>query len=99
MWPSNTNGNDPSYCGAKFVASELDPIMSQLQKQWPSYQGQDDSFWSHEFEKHGSCACSLPVRSMCDLAATRSARSGAFCSCLTGFSPPLGRLPAVSFRR
>lgn len=62
MWPSNFQGSDPADCGAKFDSRDLDPILSTLQKEWPSYQGDDDSFWSHEYEKHGSCACSVAVR-------------------------------------
>ena len=62
MWPSNKDGSDPSYCGAKFNSDAIKSLETVMDKEWPSYQGENDSFWSHEFEKHGSCACNLPVR-------------------------------------
>lgn len=61
MWPSNKDGSDPSYCGAKFNSDAIKSLETVMDKEWPSYQGENDSFWSHEFEKHGSCACNLPV--------------------------------------
>ena len=34
--------------------------MPDMEKYWPSYQQPDDTFWSHEYEKHGTCAASIP---------------------------------------
>jgi ribonuclease T2 len=33
--------------------------LDQLNVYWPSYDGPNNAFWSHEYEKHGTCAASL----------------------------------------
>lgn len=31
-----------------------------MDKYWPSYQAPDETFWAHEYEKHGTCASAIP---------------------------------------
>merc|ERR1711935_917719 len=40
----------------KFDISNLDSIKSRLDQEWPSCQGSAESFWSHEWSKHGTCS-------------------------------------------
>ena len=35
---------------------QVSSILTELNKYWPSYDGANDEFWSHEYEKHGTCA-------------------------------------------
>jgi ribonuclease T2 len=39
---------------------QVSSILTKLDKYWPSYDGTNDNFWSHEYEKHGTCAAQLP---------------------------------------
>merc|ERR1712195_88840 len=36
--------------------SQLSSIADQLNKNWPSCEGSAQSFWSHEWKKHGTCS-------------------------------------------
>ena len=40
--------------------SQVAPLLSDLKKYWPSYDAADNTFWAHEYEKHGTCAASIP---------------------------------------
>ena len=59
LWPSFNETRYPAFCNAvAFNASALDPILDDLNLYWPScesYHTSNDAFWSHEWEKHGSC--------------------------------------------
>eukprot|EP00750_Incisomonas_marina_P000930 INCI10735.1.p1 GENE.INCI10735.1~~INCI10735.1.p1 ORF type:complete len:303 (-),score=37.80 INCI10735.1:131-1039(-) len=64
FWPSRTGANVDNYpcqCTSQtFDLSEVQPIIGQLNQFWPSDQGGNADFWKHEFEKHGTCAESIP---------------------------------------
>ena len=56
LWPQYTKNSYPSYCKkVKFTEKALAPIIDDLNKYWYSDRGQNDYFWKHEYEKHGSC--------------------------------------------
>ncbi len=39
--------------------SQVSSIQASLDKYWPSYDGANVDFWTHEYEKHGTCAESI----------------------------------------
>ena len=59
-WPQYTNGGWPQNCcfEKEFRASQIDSIRDELDKHWGTLKAgaSDDSFWSHEWTKHGTCA-------------------------------------------
>ena len=57
LWPENTDGSYPQNCpGAPaFDPNVLKPILPALNTFWPSLNGPSQTFWQHEYEKHGSC--------------------------------------------
>lgn len=60
LWPEYSNGRWPQYCSK---LSAFDPSNStQRQRcEWPSFHGTDRTFWEHEWDKHGTCAATLPA--------------------------------------
>lgn len=65
LWPTRNDGSYPKFCkghARKFNASEVQSLESQLLIKWPNlYPTQSEtSLWKHEWEKHGSCAVSVP---------------------------------------
>ena len=49
---------DPARTSA--AAFQVKPFIQQMDKWWPSYDGPNADFWKHEYEKHGTCAESIP---------------------------------------
>ncbi len=46
---------------------QVSSILKELNKYWPSYDGPNDEFWTHEYEKHGTCAEQLaPLKTELD---------------------------------
>merc|ERR1711991_646338 len=61
LWPNNNDTGGPSFCtSATFDPSEVSSLLDELNVQWPSNQGDNEAFWAHEYEKHGTCAAVLP---------------------------------------
>ncbi|KAG6713054.1 hypothetical protein I3842_05G131100 [Carya illinoinensis] len=61
LWPNYKDGSYPSNCDpdSVFDKSQLSELMSSLQKNWPSLSCPSSNgfrFWSHEWEKHGTCS-------------------------------------------
>ena len=57
LWPERADGSYPATCtNDKFNPSAVQPIMSELNTYWPSLNGPSNTFWAHEYEKHGTCA-------------------------------------------
>ena len=54
LWPQ------AYYCSnTPFSESALNPIMNEMDEDWlscPEYGGNNTKFWSHEWEKHGTCS-------------------------------------------
>ena len=56
LWPQNSLDSYPVYCKkVVFDINKLNPILDELKKNWYSTETTDEYFWSHEWEKHGSC--------------------------------------------
>jgi len=64
LWPSRFNGTGPESCNktAKWDVKLLSPIRNQLLVYWPNLETTTpfDSFWQHEWFKHGTCAEVIP---------------------------------------
>ncbi|GAV79026.1 Ribonuclease_T2 domain-containing protein [Cephalotus follicularis] len=61
LWPNYNNGSYPSNCDSSnsFNQSEVSDLISSMQKDWPSLacpSGNGVTFWTHEWEKHGTCS-------------------------------------------
>ncbi|XP_027098157.1 extracellular ribonuclease LE-like isoform X1 [Coffea arabica] len=64
LWPNYDDGSYPSNCDpeAQFNPSQISDLTSRMQKDWPSLSCPSSdglSFWSHEWEKHGTCSESI----------------------------------------
>jgi ribonuclease I len=57
LWPEYNHTLWPQFCGLhqSFNLSELTPLKYLLNKFWKSCEGQSETFWQHEWEKHGRC--------------------------------------------
>lgn len=62
--PDNCDGTYESSCDPSREYSNITAILqsqgrtellSYMQTYWKDYQGDDESFWSHEWNKHGTC--------------------------------------------
>ncbi|GAV00174.1 hypothetical protein RvY_11061 [Ramazzottius varieornatus] len=64
VWPTKNGTEGPVNCqkNATFIIKPLDPILDDLRAFWPNLEADtaEDSFWKHEWLKHGTCAQSLP---------------------------------------
>jgi ribonuclease T2 len=65
VWPTKIGANGPFFCNSAlhFDPDQLTPIMKELQEDWPNIEAntKPNSFWKHEWNKHGTCASSLPL--------------------------------------
>ncbi|KAH7846527.1 hypothetical protein Vadar_014967 [Vaccinium darrowii] len=64
LWPNNDDGSYPSNCDPSnpFDKSEVSDLISSLQTSWPTLacpSSDGSSFWSHEWDKHGTCSESI----------------------------------------
>ena len=63
LWPNRLSGGWPQYCtNEQFDPSEIKDLIPEMDKDWPNLM-QDRpyyDFWTHEYEKHGTCAETLP---------------------------------------
>ncbi|XP_072032219.1 ribonuclease Oy-like [Amphiura filiformis] len=63
LWPSGKS--DPFSCNNtwKFNVTEIKDLKPKLLVEWPNVlpDRPEDSLWQHEWEKHGTCAASLPA--------------------------------------
>ncbi|KAJ6322392.1 hypothetical protein OIU77_012278 [Salix suchowensis] len=61
LWPQNKDGSYPQNCNPDSALDEdqISDLTSSLQKDWASLSCPSSTgfrFWSHEWEKHGTCA-------------------------------------------
>ncbi|KAH1277857.1 hypothetical protein KXW98_002939 [Aspergillus fumigatus] len=64
LWPDNCDGTYEQFCDSSREYSNITEILqaqgrtellSYMQTYWKDYQGDDESFWEHEWNKHGTC--------------------------------------------
>ncbi|KAL5365519.1 ribonuclease T2-like protein [Aspergillus floccosus] len=64
LWPDNCDGSYEQFCDSSREYSNItailqeqgrDDLLSYMKTYWPDYQGDDESFWEHEWNKHGTC--------------------------------------------
>lgn len=68
LWPDNCDGSYDANCDHRraytniteiLKASGSDDVLSYMQTYWKDYKGDDESFWEHEWSKHGTCISTL----------------------------------------
>eukprot|EP01130_Rhizamoeba_saxonica_P006680 TRINITY_DN2663_c0_g1_i1.p1 TRINITY_DN2663_c0_g1~~TRINITY_DN2663_c0_g1_i1.p1 ORF type:complete len:254 (-),score=35.29 TRINITY_DN2663_c0_g1_i1:291-974(-) len=56
LWPERNDGSWPQFCsGQKWDPQQVEPLRADMNKLWPSFYGDFNSFWDHEWSKHGTC--------------------------------------------
>ncbi|KAL4788549.1 ribonuclease T2-like protein [Aspergillus varians] len=64
LWPDNCDGTYEQYCDTSREYSNITAIieesgqtelLSYMDKYWKDNSGDDESFWEHEWNKHGTC--------------------------------------------
>ncbi|KAL1501427.1 hypothetical protein ABEB36_006747 [Hypothenemus hampei] len=65
IWPTKTGQEGPLFCPSSihFNPDELAPIINDLTTYWVNVEANTklNSFWAHEWKKHGTCASVLPL--------------------------------------
>uniref|UniRef100_A0A7N0UJB8 Uncharacterized protein n=1 Tax=Kalanchoe fedtschenkoi TaxID=63787 RepID=A0A7N0UJB8_KALFE len=61
LWPNYNDGSYPSNCdpNSPFDESKVSDLLSSMQKNWPTLacpSGDGTKFWTHEWDKHGTCS-------------------------------------------
>lgn len=73
--PDNCDGSYESYCDpsrefsnitAILESHEATDVLDYISEFWKDYQGDDEDFWSHEWNKHGTCMSTLEVECYTD---------------------------------
>ncbi|KAI6779192.1 uncharacterized protein J7T54_000338 [Emericellopsis cladophorae] len=67
LWPDNCDGSYEQFCAPQREVSNITEILTQsapctlkyMAKYWKDYHGDDEDFWEHEFNKHGTCISTL----------------------------------------
>ncbi|KAL3269935.1 hypothetical protein HHI36_008992 [Cryptolaemus montrouzieri] len=64
LWPTKTGTDGPNDCNSPihFDPDQLEPILEDLDNYWTNIEAstKPNSFWAHEWKKHGTCASVLP---------------------------------------
>ncbi|PGG99534.1 ribonuclease T2 [Blastomyces parvus] len=70
LWPDNCDGSYEQYCDKSREYSNITAIMeargetqtlNDMNTFWKDYKGDDESFWAHEWNKHGTCISTMEV--------------------------------------
>ncbi|CEJ93907.1 Putative Ribonuclease Trv [[Torrubiella] hemipterigena] len=67
LWPDNCDGSYPAQCDDDRAYTNITDILSDkapdtlsyMQTYWKDYKGDDETFWEHEWGKHGTCISTL----------------------------------------
>ncbi|AOW07711.1 ribonuclease T2-like protein [Yarrowia lipolytica] len=67
LWPDNCDGTYQQYCDKEQEVSNVTDIIKKLEpslldymnEHWVSDDGDNESFWEHEWNKHGTCMSTL----------------------------------------
>lgn len=68
LWPDNCDGTYEAYCDDARNYKDITTILQDanhtetlgfMQKYWKDYHGNDNTFWQHEWGKHGTCVSTL----------------------------------------
>ncbi|KAI8060865.1 RNase Sy [Gongronella butleri] len=69
LWPDTCSGGQTGSSGcdssrqytglASIVQSYNSTLYNEMTTYWPSYTGDNDAFWTHEWDKHGTCVSTL----------------------------------------
>ncbi|KAK7981733.1 ribonuclease T2-like protein [Apiospora saccharicola] len=67
LWPDNCDGTFESNCDKNRAYKNITQILQgsapdtlkYMQEFWKDYKGDDETFWEHEFGKHGTCISTL----------------------------------------
>ncbi|KAK4992984.1 Ribonuclease T2 precursor (RNase T2) [Elasticomyces elasticus] len=68
LWPDHCDGTYDATCDPSRAYTNIAQILqrygatdllSYMQTYWKDYQGNDESFWEHEWSKHGTCISTL----------------------------------------
>ncbi|KAI8939321.1 hypothetical protein NX059_003111 [Plenodomus lindquistii] len=78
LWPDRCDGTYDANCDSTRVYTNISSIISAsspslltyMSTYWKDYQGNDNSFWSHEWSKHGTCISTLNPECYADHIAT-----------------------------
>lgn len=66
--PDNCDGTYEEFCDSEREHSDITNVLTELGKEdllekmktfWPDWEGDNESFWSHEWNKHGTCVNTL----------------------------------------
>lgn len=64
LWPDNCDGTYQQFCDTSRQSTDITGVLtkfgktellSYMQIYWKDYQGNDETFWEHEWNKHGTC--------------------------------------------
>ncbi|KAJ8973440.1 hypothetical protein NQ317_003294 [Molorchus minor] len=65
IWPTKNGTSGPQSCPSAihFDPDQLVPMLNDLQTYWVNIEAntEPNSFWKHEWDKHGTCASVLPT--------------------------------------
>ncbi|THV90922.1 ribonuclease T2 [Aureobasidium pullulans] len=68
LWPDNCDGTYEATCDSSRAYTDIGciledkghgDILTYMETYWKDYQGDDESFWEHEWSKHGTCYSTL----------------------------------------
>lgn len=66
IWPNRNDTTWPQYCtNQQFDIKKIESLVPVLMEVWYDFEHPDNpsEFWSHEYDKHGTCASSDPIMS------------------------------------
>lgn len=73
LWPDNCDGTYEAFCDSERSYHNITQILEQggghevvdfMRKYWKDQHGNDETFWQHEWAKHGTCISTLEPRCM-----------------------------------